>query len=241
MWFDIRKYDCLPSTNSFLKEHAQQGAMEGTVIIAERQTEGRGRLGRSFYSPAESGLYLSLLLRPTFRFIPAHFTCMAAVALCETAELFGITPSIKWVNDLYLCDSKVAGILTEGAFTEDGSWQYAIVGIGVNLVEPKGGFPPSLQQIAGALFEHDAPSLDSFAQELLYRFAAWYEDFDPQRLFSEYRSRLNCIGKQVEYLNAAERSVASVVDLCPDFRLLIRTHDGTLLRAGSGEILFLTE
>ena len=111
--------DCVTSTNALVRERAAEGAPEGLVILANQQTAGRGRLGRDFYSPPDTGLYLSLLLRPR-QMQPQHatrITTMAALAACEAIE--AVTqqqPQIKWVNDIFLEGKKVCGILTEGSF-----------------------------------------------------------------------------------------------------------------------------
>lgn len=131
------------STNRQAKELARQGAIHGSWVLAGRQTAGRGRLNRRFFSP-EGGLYLSVVLRPD---IPpeelALMTPMAATAVRTAVErLTGISLNIKWVNDLYLGDKKVCGILCEAAGTA------VIVGIGLNLKAPEGGFPPDINAAA---------------------------------------------------------------------------------------------
>ena len=136
------------STNTALRALAEAGAPEGTVYIAQSQTGGRGRMGRSFFSPAGTGLYLSLLLRPT-TWEPARaaqLTAAAAAAMCEAIrEVTGKEPGIKWVNDLLLDGKKVCGILTEASFSmESGVLEYAVLGLGVNVYPPEGGFPKEL-------------------------------------------------------------------------------------------------
>ena len=115
---DISVFSSVTSTNTILKEMAEQGAKEGTVIIAEEQTAGRGRTGKQFYSPKGTGIYISILLRPD---IPAEeslfLTTSAAVATARAIEdVSDKRALIKWVNDIYLEDKKTCGILTEGAF-----------------------------------------------------------------------------------------------------------------------------
>ena len=136
---DISVFSSVTSTNTILKEMAEQGAKEGTVIIAEEQTAGRGRTGKQFYSPKGTGIYISILLRPD---IPAEeslfLTTSAAVATARAIEdVSDKRALIKWVNDIYLEDKKTCGILTEGAFNvETGKLDYAIVGIGINKQIP---------------------------------------------------------------------------------------------------------
>lgn len=148
----VRK--CLDSTNAEALRRAVDGAPEGTVIVAEEQTAGRGRRGRSFFSPAGTGIYLSILVRPALPAERAHLlTCSAAVAVAEAIEACaGVDASIKWVNDVYCRGKKVAGILTEGSFDlEGGVLQHAVVGIGVNVRPPHAGFPAEIAERAGAV------------------------------------------------------------------------------------------
>ena len=128
------------STNTLLRQQAEEGAPEGTVLVAARQTAGRGRRDRSFFSPADTGLYLSILLRPKLAPQEAlYLTTCAAAAVALALEEFDLRPQIKWVNDLFLEGKKVCGILTEGAIDpETMGLRYAILGIGVNLFPRKG-------------------------------------------------------------------------------------------------------
>ena len=125
------------------------------MLVAESQTAGRGRLGRSFHSPVGTGLYMSILLRPTFSAERALFiTTAAAVAVCRAIEQeTGLKPQIKWVNDIYLHEKKICGILTESSINfETKGLKWAVLGIGLNLSEPEGGFPEEIRSVAGALF-----------------------------------------------------------------------------------------
>ena len=140
------------STNTLLKAQAEQGAPEGTVLIAESQTAGKGRLGRHFTSPPGTGIYFSLLLRPHCTAEKSLFiTTTAAVAVCEAIEqVTGLNPQIKWVNDVYLNEKKVCGILTEASVDfENGGLNWAVLGIGINIAVPEEGFPEEIRSIAG--------------------------------------------------------------------------------------------
>lgn len=150
----VEVYDEVVSTNTLLKARAASGAPAGSVIIANKQTGGKGRLGRSFYSPEDTGLYISALLRPV-DMDPAKalsITTIAAVAACEAIEEIDAKPQIKWVNDIILRNRKVAGILTESSIdVARGRIDYAVLGIGFNVYPPKGGFPEEIKNIAGAI------------------------------------------------------------------------------------------
>ena len=148
------------STNTLLKAQAEQGAPEGTVLIAESQTAGKGRLGRHFTSPPGTGIYFSLLLRPHCTAEKSLFiTTTAAVAVCEAIEqVTGLNPQIKWVNDVYLNEKKVCGILTEASVDfENGGLNWAVLGIGINIAVPEEGFPEEIRSIAGAIFDGPCP------------------------------------------------------------------------------------
>ena len=144
--------DRVPSTNALLREQAFSGAPEGTVLLAASQSQGRGRMGRPFFSPADTGVYLSLLLRPKTGEAAGRVTTMAALAACQAVSaLSGQDAGIKWVNDVFLNGKKVSGILTEATFSlEDGTPDYVVLGAGFNLYAPQGGFPEELADVAGA-------------------------------------------------------------------------------------------
>jgi BirA family biotin operon repressor/biotin-[acetyl-CoA-carboxylase] ligase len=177
-WVFLEETD---STNRVAKELARQGAPHGTAVLAKRQTAGRGRLGRSFFSP-EGGLYLSVILRPQCK--PddlALMTPMAAVAVCRALEELCIAPRIKWVNDLYLGDKKLCGILCEGC------GDAVIVGIGLNLYTPEGGFPADIP----------ATALDVPVDRMVLAEAIRKQLLQPGDFLEEYRSLCLTVGKTV--------------------------------------------
>lgn len=179
---DNIELDIIPvvdSTNERVREQATAGAPEGYTAIAITQTSGKGRRGRSFYSPSGTGLYLSILLRPRSCTAQkaAQLTTMAAVAACEAIEnVSEETPQIKWVNDVYIAGKKVCGILTEASTSlEDGLVEYAILGIGFNVLPPKEGFPRELENVAGSIFsESQRDGRNHLAAEFLNRFMMHY-------------------------------------------------------------------
>ena len=229
------------STNTALRALAEAGAPEGTVYIAQGQTGGRGRMGRSFYSPAGTGLYLSLLLRPV-SWKPARaaqLTAAAAAAMCEAIrEVTGKEPGIKWVNDILLDGKKVCGILTEASFSmESGVLEYAVLGLGVNVYPPEGGFPEELEGVAGALL--DAPGEDvrsRLAGEFLNRFLAGYEHPEDRSFLDTYRRRSVAVGREVTALSGGHERRAFAYAVDDDCRLLVRYDDGTEQALSYGEI-----
>lgn len=228
------------STNAVLRELAADRAPEGTVVIAGEQTRGRGRLGRSFYSPADTGLYLSLLLRPD-GFSPAqavYMTTMAAVAVCQAIEaVSGRNARIKWVNDIFLDGRKVCGILTEGSFDlETGSLNSIILGVGINVYAPADGFPRELEQIAGAVFpEPITDGRSRLAAEFLNRFLELYRQQD-STYAAEYRRRSLVLGRQVLVITPAEQKTALALDVDEECRLLVQYPDGKTEALSSAEI-----
>ena len=230
------------STNDPLRQMAEAGEPEGKVMVAVEQTAGRGRRGHSFYSPPDSGLYLSLLLRPTLsaRDALSLTTCAAAAVSLAIEECAGIDAEIKWVNDVFCRGKKVCGILTEASLDlESGGLQYAIVGIGVNLFPPEGGFPEELADIVGAVFPEKPRGLESRSQlagSILNHFFSFYERIAETPFFEAYRSRSFLLGREVEILERGQARPAVALDLEPDFSLRVREADGTVRSLSSGEV-----
>ena len=148
---DIR--DCVGSTNDEVKALAIKGEQEGYLLISRSQTKGKGRLGRSFFSPDSTGIYMSLLLRPKCKAEETTLiTTAAAVAVCRSLEKAGVNPQIKWVNDIFVNDKKVCGILAEAGFNAGTPCpDYVVLGVGINMYPPESDFPEDLKQIAGAV------------------------------------------------------------------------------------------
>lgn len=229
------------STNTRLKERAAAGAGEGTVIAAGSQTAGKGRLGRRFYSPSDTGIYLSLLLRPdTWPTEQAvGITTMAAVAACEAIEALGErTAQIKWVNDVFMDGKKVSGILTEASMgLENGHLEYVIVGIGFNAYPPAGGFPEELGDIAGAVFlKRESDGKNRLAAEFLNRFMAYYTSENHRDYVEEYRKRSLVTGKEILVLKRDGAKKAKALDVDRDCRLLVEYENGEREKLSSGEI-----
>ena len=229
------------STNALLKEAGAKGAPHGTVLIAESQTAGRGRLGRTFFSPAGSGLYISVLLRPPFSLeTSVRLTAAAAVAAAEAVEeATGTAPGIKWVNDLYLHGRKVAGILAESALSEGGKVDFAVLGVGFNLCPPAGGFPAELQSIAGAILPRFEEGIrPRLAAAFLTRFFALFDRLaeEPSPFLDAYRSRCFFLGDPVEIQRGEEVRTAVAESVDGDFSLTVRYPDGAKESLSFGEI-----
>ena len=239
---DINVYPVVSSTNTVLKEMAEQGAPEGTVIIAEEQTAGKGRMGKSFYSPSKTGIYISILLRPTISAEESLFlTTSAAVATAKAIEdVSDKTADIKWVNDVYIDNKKVCGILTEGAFNiETNHLDYAIVGIGVNVRFPEGGFPKEIKNIATAVFDNQTDSTNKRSMliaHLLDYFMEYYKDFSSKKYVKEYIERSMILGKDICIIEGEKSIPATAMEIDKKCRLKVKLEDGTTRWLSSGEV-----
>ncbi len=219
------------SSSDVAKSLAVSGEKDGSVVIVKSQTNGRGRMGRSFISKSEDGLYFSFLLRPTISADKAlNITVICAVALAQAIEeTSGIKAQIKWVNDIYINEKKCAGILTEAQLNfECGTLDYCVVGVGVNVSTPKDGFDAEIRDIATAIFENDPPC--GYKSKLLSKFFdyfyKYYSEIESKKFMLEYKNRSNLIGKEVDVYvgDKITRGVASDID--ENARLVIETDDG---------------
>lgn len=234
-------FPVLDSTNRKVRELAAGGSPEGYTAIALQQTAGKGRRGHSFHSPAGTGIYMSLLLRPdhcSAQDAP-RLTTMAAVAACEAIEsVSGQKALIKWVNDIFTGEKKVAGILTEASVSlENGLLEYAVLGIGINALPPEEGFPDDIRDTAGAVF--DRPVSDGknrLAAEFLNRFMTCYRNPDAGSLLARYRERCFVLGQTVQVLSANGARNARALDLDDEFRLVVEYENGEKEALCSGEI-----
>ncbi len=236
--FFLEVHGEIGSTNDRAKVLGASGAPAWTAVLALRQSKGRGRLGREFHSP-EGGVYLSLLLRPDCGAADAGlFTAAAAVAVCRAVSaLCRLDCGIKWPNDLLLGGKKVCGILTEAAIGQNGRFDFVVIGVGLNLYPPTGGFPQKLPN-AGALFL-DGESGASFAgaaAALLNALHAQLFDMPHKRFLSEYRERSVLTGKSVLVLQSGKTRPAAVLGIDERTGLCVKYPDGTEETLLSGEI-----
>lgn len=238
----LRLYRSISSTNTVLKGLAEAGEAEGLCLIAEEQTAGRGRLGRSFFSPPGSGLYMSLLLRPTLPAADAvNITACAAAAVAEAVEsLAPVRAEIKWVNDIVVDGRKVCGILTESSLNaERGRLDWLVVGIGINTRPPAEGFPEELRTIAGSAFGSEPiPELRCrLAAAVLDRLMLSYRNLKSREIYEEYRRRSLIPGKEIWIQNPGkEPEPAFALDIDEDYALIVRMPDGSIRRLNAGEV-----
>lgn len=226
-------FDEIDSTNSEARRQIEQGMTSPALIISDTQTGGRGRMGRSFYSPASTGLYMSMVLKATDNAVDTvRLTTAAAVAVAlSIEELCGISTEIKWVNDIYLNGRKICGILCE-SFLSDGV-RYAVAGIGVNL--HTSDFPPDIRDRAASLnpSEKIRNSLAAHIANTLWRF--WGDMTVPQ-IMEYYRGHSMVLGKNIVFSEGGEVfcGVAEDIDDCG--ALCVRLENGSHRLLSSGEI-----
>ena len=230
------------STNTRLKAQARLGAPQGTVLIADRQTGGHGRLGRSFHSPGGVGIYMSILLRPQCR--PQelmHLTCATAVAMCDAVEAScSFRPGIKWTNDLVYGKQKLGGILTELGLGPGGSLEYAIIGIGINCCQQPGDFPEDISSIAGSLSmvtgtEVDRSTVAAAMLEALHRMSESLLTGKADTL-RQYRADCITIGREISLVRGEEVRHGTAIDVDDEGALVTRFPDGSVEAVNSGEV-----
>lgn len=236
-------FETIDSTNTRAKAMAAAGAPEGTVLLAAQQTGGRGRMGRSFCSPAGMGVYFSVILRPN---CPAgqlmHLTCAAAVTVCRAIKkTAGIQAGVKWVNDLVWDKRKLGGILTELSLDPTtGLVDHAVVGVGLNCLQAAGDFPPELQGLAVSLQTAAGKPVSParLAAELIRAFYRLPPVLLCQQaqLMDDYRQRCVTLGQPVQLIDTGPLRTGTAVDVTADGGLVVVLSDGSTQTVQSGEV-----
>ena len=236
---NITIFDELDSTNNYLKKLGSQGEKENQLVIALSQTCGRGRMGRSFYSPNGTGIYFSLLLHPEFSAEKTLFlTVMAAVSVAETVMKYNKNDvKIKWVNDVYIDGKKVCGILTEGAINKGKKLDYAVVGIGINVVAPENGFLEDIKDIATSIFLGNTEEniKEKIVAEVVNRFFKMYNGIDTD-FVKRYKEYSYLTGKEINIISGDNTRPATVLDITDDCHLLVKNESGELEEISSGDV-----
>ncbi len=241
-WADrFHYFNTVDSTNNYLKRQALLGAPHGTVAVADCQTGGKGRLGRSFQSPGGVGIYLSMLLRPD---CPQkqlmHLTCAVGTAMCDALEeAAGVRPGIKWTNDLVCEKRKLSGILVELLNDTQGKL-CVIIGIGVNCCQQLTDFPEELRDRAGSLAmvtgrRIDRPKVAAAMMEAL-------ADMDrnlltgKEAMLEQYRRDCVTLGQKISVVRGDEIRHGTALDIGDDGDLIVRFDDGHTEAVSSGEV-----
>lgn len=229
---DIKVLPVIDSTNNYLKEAVKSGLTDTTAVLAERQTDGRGRRGRTFYSPENTGLYLSVYKK----LVPDDLTAVTiktAVAVCRGIEnITGKAPSVKWVNDLYLNNKKICGILTEPVWENDGKLLGAVIGVGINCFGT--AFPKELSEIAGCISKTDDFDRNSLAAEVISQILKSLDE-STKSIISEYKSRCFAIGKKIEVISDKTEE-GTALDIDDVGGLVVRMSSGEIKTLTTGEI-----
>ena len=235
----IKVYKNIDSTNTRAKIFAENKIGTNAVFIANEQTAGRGRLGRTFVSSKGKGLYLSILLNKKMPpdFATALTTYMAVIASRAIHTLAGARPKIKWVNDLYLGGKKCAGILTEGKATDDGNaLNYAVVGIGINLY--KQDFPEDVKAIATTIENECGQRISriDLAAIITKEFFENLHLVGARELAEEYRRHSFLIGERVNVIKPTSTYTASVKGITDRCELILTLDDGKEEILSTGEV-----
>lgn len=243
-WRDsVIYYESVDSTNIRAKALASSGAPEGTVVIANAQTAGRGRLGRSFQSPAGSGIYLSLILCPHCP--PSglmHLTCAVAVAVCDAVEaVIGCRPGIKWINDLVVNGKKLAGILTELSIDpKSGLVDYAVIGVGINCTQLPKDFPSEIREIACSAAMITGKSIDRslLATAMITELEKMNRALltEKERIMERYRQDCVTIGAEVTVIQNDTRRCGKALGVDGEGALIVAFSDGRTESVNSGEV-----
>ncbi len=241
--FKIETFNSLPSTNTYLKSKEMEYE-HGTVIIADEQTSGKGRLGRSFFSPNSTGIYMSILLKPKLEAEKAVLiTSMTAVAVCNAIiKICNKDPKIKWVNDIFINERKVCGILTEGVINvETGDIGAIILGIGINVFAPSESIPQDISNILGYISEENKADMrNKLIAEILSNISYYYKNFDELLFLQEYKDRSFVIGKTVKVISGKETYDAKAISIDDNCRLIVEKQNGQTEVLSAGEISIKT-
>ncbi|MBQ9898793.1 MAG: biotin--[Ruminococcus sp.] len=232
--------DAVDSTNNAAKKLASAGAAHGTTVTAERQTGGKGRLGRTFVSPAGTGVYMSVIVRPDFGLdVASMITSAAAVAAARAVEkLSGADVQIKWVNDLYMNGRKICGILTEASLgMEMSSLDYAVIGIGVNVRSVRSDFDSELQSVATSIEDETGLKLDRSAlcAEILNELEVCLGQVADRSFLPEYRRRELLTGHEITASVGGQTMSGLATGVDDNANLIVQLPDGTERHLSSGE------
>lgn len=247
-------FKSIDSTNTKAKQIATQGGATLALIVSEEQTNGRGRMRRNFFSPASSGIYMSLLIKPSFDISKSILvTTAASVAVCRgIASVLGLECKIKWVNDIFFQGRKVGGILTEGITDfETGHVEYIVIGIGINYSSPLQEFPDEIKEIAGSLLNSTPPkegesfsmvskSRNELIGTIVTELITLLDSLTESDFLTEYRSRSLILGQQVIFSQQSDGKMVSefgkAIDIDQDGGLIVLLEDGTTRVINSGEV-----
>ena len=237
---EIHLLNTVDSTNDYAKMLAKQNAPEYTLVVADTQTHGKGRMGRTFSSPSGTGIYMSFILRPKTSLETAQLiTSCVAVAISKAIDtLCNCSSKIKWVNDIFLNDKKISGTLTEGAINfENGSFEYAIVGIGINVRSVKNIFDGELSSIATSIEDETGLKISRsrLIAEVFNNVYLQLQSIDEKSFIKEYKKRSLIVGKDVIVSENGQEVFAKAIGIDKTAGLIVQFEDGSTKVLNSGE------
>lgn len=236
--------ESVTSTNTVLREMADS-ENEFTVLISNHQTAGIGRKGNSFFSPDGTGIYMSILLKPHLSFQESSLITPVSAVCCARAieSVCNKEAKIKWVNDIYVENKKVCGILAQSTVDKKNNIASCILGIGINVYAPAGGFPEDIKNKAGYLFEEETNKnlREKLIAEVLNNFSSLYKDLTKKLFYEEYASRSLITNKTVTVLYPDRQIKCLVLGIDQDFHLDVKLENGDNLKLDSGEVSLLIE
>lgn len=236
---NLQVFNTIQSTNDEAKLQAITNKANGICIISEEQTAGKGRLGRSFYSPAKSGIYMSVILRLGYDIEQnLLITSAVSVAVCRAiSKICNIECNIKWVNDIYIKNKKVCGILTEATFDfESKSLDYIIVGIGINVHST--AYPEELQDIVTALSEHTSEPIlrCNLIAQILNELQIVVNDLTDKTFLTDYKNKSCVIGEKINVITPNQTYLATAIDINDNGNLIVKNDSNEEIILNSGEI-----
>ncbi|NYB72947.1 biotin--[acetyl-CoA-carboxylase] ligase [Sedimentibacter hydroxybenzoicus DSM 7310] len=235
----VKVYKSINSTNTEAKLMIMNNAVHGTVILAEEQLSGKGRMGRGFYSPPESGIYMSIILKPKLNMNDSVLiTTAAAVAVSLAIEkTTGIVTQIKWVNDIYLNDKKICGILTEAVTDmESGTIESVVVGIGLNIKTES--FPVDIENTAGSIFKIGETKFirNQLSAEIINNVLSVLNDISSRKFIEIYKERSMILGERIRYFRDNQWFEGYAQDIDSNGALIVFHDNGHKEILNSGEI-----
>lgn len=236
---NIKVFTEIDSTNNYLKKLGSKGETQTTLCVADAQTGGRGRMGRSFFSPNGTGVYFSLLLHPDISPEKSLFlTVMAAVAVAEAVKKNCENDvKIKWVNDIYIDGKKVCGILTEGSINAEKKLDYAVVGIGINVLPPEKDFPKEIKNTSTSVFQGKVEMniKEKLVADVVNGFFDIYYGKDTNYI-KTYKEYSYLTGKEINIISDEGLRPATVIDITDDCHLLVKNEKGEIEEISSGDV-----
>lgn len=233
---DIYVFDEIDSTNTEAKRRIMNDGLTSGLFVANKQTAGRGRSGHTFYSPENTGVYFSYVFTPAKGIqVATHATTKAAVCVCRAiSDLYGIEPSIKWVNDIYINERKVCGILAE-AITNGGiDHGSVVVGIGINISTQD--FPDDIMSTAGAISVGSNVSRNTLVARVISYLHEETENIEDNSYIKYYRQHSMLTGNDITYYEKETQKSATVLDVDDEAGLVVRLTDGTVTTLRNGEV-----